>query len=209
MASWIRIKREFLISFMVSICAFLMLGSDITPAYADSDTTILEQVVLSGVVLLEHHATELQEKLGQPTCLVQKSDPSRTIYVYRASDGSFVSFYLNTSRAHVDHGRIIAIGMTRSLTLSSECQKMIPASHGVVPLQRDLLGTFQLGTSVDHITQQYGQPEDVTKDGTRVRMTFSRTQAPNHFIVWTFDFEHDQLIGWTVEAFPIFFEVAG
>lgn len=209
MSSWIPIKRGFLIPFTVSICALLVMGGGITPAYAESDTTISGEVVLSGVVLLEHHATELQEKLGKPTCLVQKSDPSRTIYIYRATDGSFVSFSLETSRAHVDHDRIIAIGMTRTLTLPSECQKMIPASHGVVPLQRDSLETFRLGTSVDHITQQYGQPEDVTKDGTHVRMTFSRTQAPNHYIVWTFDFDHDRLIGWTVEAFPIFFEVAG
>jgi hypothetical protein len=178
-------------------------------AYAQSAGVTAGDVSLSGVVLLEDHLLELQKKLGPPACIIRDTDSSRTVYIYRGSDRSFISFVLNTAQAHVDHDRINAMGMSNLLNLPQTCQKSVPASSALLSIQAPSQDELRLGASTDQITGTYGQPKEIKKDGSRIRMTYSREHDLYHLLVWTFNFDNNHLTDWTVEAFLLFYEVEG
>lgn len=199
----------FLSTVALSLLAIPGMGIHPGLAYAQSAGVKAGDVSLSGVVLLEDHLLELQKKLGSPACILTDTDSSRTVYIYRGSDRSFISFVLNTAQAHVDHDRINAMGMSNLLNLPPACQKSIPASSALLPIQAPSQNELRLGASIDQITGAYGQPEEIKKEGSRIKMTYSRDHDLYHLLVWTFNFDNNRLTDWTVEAFPFFYEVGG
>lgn len=185
------------------------MGMAISLSYAQSAGLMGDEVILSGVVLLEDHLAELQKKLGAPACVISDADHARTVYIYQGRDRSFFRFVLNTSKTHVDHDRVSAMGMSNLMHLPQECQRSIPASRTLIPIQPSSQDGIRLGTTPDQITRTYGQPEEVRKEGSHVQMTYSRDQGYNHHLVWTFNFDNDHLTDWTVEAYPVFYELGG
>jgi hypothetical protein len=199
----------FLYIVTLSILAIPGMGIGTGLSYAQSAGVTAGDVSLSGIVLLEDHLLDLQKKLGSPACIITDTDSSRTIYIYRGSDRSFISFVLKTAQGHVDHDRINAMGMSNLLKLPPACQKSIPASSVLVPIQAPSPDELRLGASIDQITGTYGQPEEIKKEGSHIRLTYSRDQDLYHQLVWTFNFDNNHLTDWTVEAFPVFYEVGG
>jgi hypothetical protein len=202
-------SRLFLSAVTPSLLAILGMGIGTGLCYAQSAGVTAGDVTLSGIVLLEDHLLDLQKKLGSPACIITETELSRTVYIYRAGDRSFFSFVLNTARAHIDYDRINAMGMSNLLKLPPACQKSIPASSALLPIQAASQDGLRLGASIDQITGTYGQPEEIKKEGSHLRMTYSRDQGLNHHLVWTFNFDNGHLTDWTVEAFPVFYELGG
>lgn len=193
----------------VPILAIFTMGTGGSLSYAQSAGVMGNEVILSGVVLLEDHLEELQKKLGSPACVIADTDHARTVYIYQGRDRSFFRFVLNTSQAHVDHDRINAMGMSNLMHLPPECQRSIPASGTLIPIQPSSQDGLRLGTTADNITRSYGQPEEVSKEGSHIQLTYGRDQGSNHHLVWTFNFDDGHLTDWTVEAYPVFYELGG
>ena len=185
------------------------MGAATSLSYAQSGGIMGNEVTVSGVMLLEDHLTELQKKLGSPACIVTDADHARTVYIYRGSDRSFFSFSIRTSQAHVDHDRVNAIGMSNLVNLPQECQRSIPASSAVIPIRPSSQNGIQLGTSLNQVIGTYGQPKEIRTQGSLIRIIYSRPQGYNHHLVWTFNFDNEHLTDWTVEAFPVFYELGG
>lgn len=179
-------------------------GHQISHAQASS-----EDIVFSNIVLIEDRLEDVQRKLGSPACIVPEIDPSHTAYIYQAPDGLLMSFSLNTVSAHVDHDRITAFRVVPPRKIPAECRKAITASHVISPIPGPVHEGPQIGASLESVMDQYGKPETIEKDGAHIRATFSRSLFPNHHLIWTCDFEHDRMTEWSVEAFPVFFELPG
>lgn len=165
-------------------------------------------VRVQGVVLLQDRASDLERKLGAPACLIT-GHPARTLYVYRTDEGNVLGFSINTASAHVDVGKLDGVSMMERQALPPACQKILPTSAVPRSVPSDSHHGLRLGDSVDRIVQRYGRPDTVSTHGNQVRMIYGREQGFDHHLRWTLDFQDDRLIEWKVEAFPVFYELAG
>jgi hypothetical protein len=169
----------------------------------------IDDVQLASIVVVNHPAQAVKKILGEPTCQVTAPDQATTTYIYARPQGEFLQVVVNKISYHVDFQLVQSLRMISLPSGHTPCPSLLSPVR-VSPSQAFTTGNgIRLGDSIAQVTQVYGEPVLKQIEGDLVHLQYAWDQKIDHYYEWNLVFQNGRLMEWTVQAFPIFFEVGG
>ncbi len=178
-------------------------------AHSDSDFGLMEDVELASIAVAKSPESTLTDLLGEPTCQIPSDDHETLTYVYAQPNGETLQVVVNRAPYHVHYRLVESLVMSLLPVANPACHGLLSPvrTNSALPLETGK--GIHLGDSLDRVTQVYGAPTQQRREGQTTVLKFVRDEEIDRYYEWTLLFQGNHLTKWTVQAYPVFFEVGG
>lgn len=204
MSTTIHTPRMKTVGFLVGagLVAFVIMVCLIPVAAGAAD--LATNAVLPG----QPYDKELTHQLGKPLCVMHDSQAGTASCYFQSGSGASLKVVVNETRWAIDYSKVIAVKVTTSALLPPGCAGLTQTYlHSNAYELATSRGHVQLGDSLDHVVQLFGNPEATSKHEGLVRLEYSWDRDLYRVDNWRLSFREGHLVEWTIRTLPVFFEV--
>ncbi len=174
-----------------------------------ADARNLPDVEVASITVVKSQEATLTEMLGSPSCQIPSADSRTLTSVYAQPNGETLHVVVNRDPSHVYFQLVESLVMSFHPQSNQGCQGVVRPVGSRTGLSLETGKGIRLGDSLNRVIASYGAPAEQHREGHMTRLKYVQDAGIDRHLEWTLVFQGNHLTQWTVEAYPVFYEVGG